>query len=87
MRMEDMCPEARERVRRIRDKLCEMAVSYKAVKPEVCQKCESPCEYGMEMLAALGMEQPPRENGSKEAFHQDRRMRKIIRGMNRRWRR
>lgn len=84
MRLEDMRPEARERVRRIRAKLCELAVGYKAVKPEACQACESPCEYGMEMLAALGMERPTRESEQKKQFHQDRRMRKIIKGINRR---
>lgn len=34
-RLEDMTTEARDRVRKIRPKLCELAVTYKAVKPEM----------------------------------------------------
>ena len=86
MRLEDMAPDVREKVRRMRPKLCELAVQYKSVKPEMCQKCASPCGYGMEMLDAMGMEKPEREAQRKETFMQDRRMRRIIKGMNRRWR-
>lgn len=86
MRLEDMTPDVREKVRKLRPKLCEMPVSYKSVKPEMCQQCASPCGYGMKMLDLLGMEKPAREDPHKESFVQDRRMRKIIKGMNRRWR-
>ena len=85
--MEDMAPDVREKVRKLRPKLCEMAVSYKSVKPEMCQQCASPCGYGMKMLDLLGMVKPERPENRKEGFYQDRRMQKIIRGMNRRWRR
>lgn len=87
MRFEEMAPEVRTKVRKLRGKLCEKAEQYKGVKPEECQACESPCGYGMQMLDVLGMEKPEQEARKKETFVQDRRMRRIIRGMNRRWRR
>ena len=77
----------REKARKLRGRLCSAAEVYKGVLPEVCQSCASACEYGMELLDILGMEKPQKENEIKRCFQQDRRMRKIIRGMNRRWRR
>lgn len=38
------------------------------------------------MLDVLGMEKPGKESQPKASFVQDRRMRRVIRGMNRRWR-
>lgn len=82
-----MAPDVREKVRKLRGKLCTLAEEYKGVRPEMCRQCESPCGYGMELFSALGMERPEKETEKKEPFTQDRRMRRIIRGMNRRWRR
>lgn len=50
--------------------------------PDRCQACESPCHYGMELLDVLGMEKPPRPENCREAYGRDRRIRRIIRGMN-----
>lgn len=41
-----MTPEAREKVRRLRGKLCSLAEEYKGVCTRVCQTCESPCVHG-----------------------------------------
>lgn len=82
-----MTLETREKVRRLQNKLCAMAVEYKGVKPQACADCESPCGYGMELLDALGMERPKGEQPEaceKVPFSHDRRMRRILRAMNRR---
>ena len=58
MRLEELDAERREKVRRLMGKLCVLAVEYKGVRPEVCVKCVSPCGYGLELTAILGMERP-----------------------------
>lgn len=55
-KLEEMTPEVREAVRRLKHKLCAEAESYKGVRPEKCQQCESPCCHGGELLKLLGME-------------------------------
>lgn len=83
-----MTPEVREKVRRLRGKLCSLAEEYKGVCPRVCQTCESPCVHGRELLQILGLkrEAPPKMADAFEKVHhsRDRIAQKIIRAMNRR---
>lgn len=80
----------RDRVRRLRGKLCSLTDQYKGVLPESCQKCESPCAPGKELLKALGMEPEARERpwDAFEPVHhaRGRLTRKVIQAMNRRQR-
>lgn len=90
MRFEDMTVEGRVTARRLREKLCELTSEYKGVKAEACVECESRCAHGRELLQALGMELEPEEKAEPifdrpVAMH-DARTRKVIRGINRRWR-
>lgn len=88
MRLEELDPQVREKVRKLRSKLCEMAVSYKAVKPEECAECESPCEPGRELLKLLGMEAPHHERISdvfETVVHsRGRKTQRVVAAMNRR---
>ena len=87
MRFEEMAPEQREQVRKLRGKLCEKAERYKGVTPEECQACESACCYGMRLLDVLGMEKPKAEAYPKEEYCMDKRLRRIVHGMNKRFKR
>lgn len=82
----DMEPEKRERVRKLQDKLCVLAVEYKGVKPEVCTACQSPCGYGMELTAILGFERPRTATAGgilrDSVAGRARKVCKIIRSMN-----
>lgn len=82
-----MTPEVRAAVRKLRTRLCAEAEGYKGVRPESCQQCQSPCCYGMQLLDMLGMPKPEKETGRRDGLCQDRKMRRIIRGINRRVRR
>lgn len=83
-----MTTDVREKVRRLRGKLCSLAEEYKGVSPQVCQRCESPCVPGREMLKALGMERKKSVMITDvfEPVHhsRDRITRKLIHGMNKR---
>lgn len=83
-----MTPEAREKVRRLRGKLCSLAEEYKGVCPRVCQTCESPCVHGRELMRILNMEreaQPKKTDVFEPVHHsRDRIAQKIIKAMNRR---
>lgn len=83
-----MTPEVRDRVRKLRGKLCSLTDQYKGVLPESCQKCESPCTPGKELLKALGMERPAgrRMTDVFELVHHSRgrKAQKVIQAMNRR---
>lgn len=78
----------REKVRKLRGKLCSLAEEYKGVCPRVCQTCESPCVHGRELLRILGMEreEKPKIKDAFELVHhsRDRITQKIIQAMNRR---
>lgn len=82
-----MTPEVREKVRKLRGRLCSLAEGYKSVCPEMCQTCEYPCEHGRELLRILGMkrEVQPKRDGVFEPVHhsRDRISQKIIKAMNR----
>lgn len=78
----------REKVRKLRGKLCSLAEEYKGVCPQVCQTCESPCMPGRDLLKILGMERerPKMIADVFEPVHHARgRMhQKVIKAMNRR---
>ena len=78
----------REKVRKLRGKLCSLAEEYKGVCPQVCQTCESTCMPGRELLKILGMERerPQMIADVFEPVHHARgRMhQKVIKAMNRR---
>lgn len=78
----------REKVRKLRGKLCSLAEEYKGVAPQVCQTCESPCMPGRDLLKILGMERerPKMIADVFEPVHHARgRMhQKVIKAMNRR---
>lgn len=78
----------RAKARTLGAKLCTAASTYKGVLPNECQKCESPCEYGMELLKVLGMEKPERKPRISDVFEpvkgtHDRNIRKVMRELNR----
>lgn len=81
-----MTVEQRQRVRKVNDKLCVKAAKYKGVDEKACANCESPCAYGVEMLAALGMDAPrrwkERDGGAGASVIPSRSTRRIMRSIN-----
>jgi hypothetical protein len=62
-------------------------VGKKEVLEHECERCQSPCGYGVELLSLLGLEAPQREHAAVFDSAQGMRhgcLRAIIRGKNRR---
>lgn len=84
-----MTPEVREKVRRMRTKLCSMAEEYKGVREKSCMQCESPCAHGRDLLKLLSIE-PPHRLTVQDVFEpvhlgRDGKSRRIIKATNRRF--
>lgn len=83
-----MTPDVRDKVRKLRGKLCSLAEEYKGVCPKMCQTCASPCVHGRELLQILNIdrEAAPKNAAVFEPVHhsRDRIAQKVIRAMNRR---
>lgn len=69
VRYEDMTVEGRMAARRLHDKLCELTAEYKGVRVEMCVNCVSRCEYGKELMEAMGMK--PGETVRRERLYTD----------------
>ena len=69
VRYEDMTVEGRMEARRLHDKLCELTAEYKGVRVEMCVNCVSRCEYGKELMEAMGMK--PEETVRNERLYTD----------------
>ena len=87
MRLEQVDEEKRARFMRIRAKMCTAATRRKGVREEVCAACESPCEYGRQMLALLGMEMPKKPARVADVFERvvhdyGSRTRKVVHSIN-----
>lgn len=67
-RLEEMTAQQRDAVRKVRSKLCTMAVDYKSVRESACANCKSPCRYGEELLHALGVK---RQTAAEEKLYHD----------------
>lgn len=87
MRAKDLAEEKLEKFMRLRKKLCTDAICRKGVREEVCEACESPCEYGRRMLELLGVEVPSKPARVADVFEHvvhgyGSRTRKVVHGIN-----
>ena len=91
MKFGEMPEDVREPVRKLRRRLCEDTLQNAGVRPEACQSCQSPCQYGRQLLRILGLpaEEPYRISDVFEPMHysRGRRTRKVIMQVNKaKWR-
>lgn len=91
MKLNDVAEEKRAQVERLRKKLCETAIRRAGIREDVCQGCESPCQYGCQLMELLGLpkpQEPARMRDVFEAVHHSRsnKAQGVVRAMNR-WRR
>lgn len=86
-RYDEMDQTQAAKVRRLEKRLCKKAVGKKEVLEHECERCQSPCGYGVQLLSLLGLEAPQREHAAVFDSAQGMRhgcLRAIIRGKNRR---
>lgn len=58
MKLNDVAEEKRAQVERLRKKLCETAIRRAGIREDVCQGCESPCQFGCQLMDLLGLPRP-----------------------------
>lgn len=92
MRLRELPEDLREPVRKLRRRLCEDTLQNAGVRPEACQSCQSPCQYGRQLLRMLGMPAEAEPARISDVFEpmthaRGRRTRKVIMQVNKsKWR-
>lgn len=62
--------------------LCSAALAGKKYHPEMCQRCESPCKPGTQLLHHLGMARTAPKETPTERNMCERRIRTLVKGYN-----
>lgn len=68
--------------KRAMKRLCSAAMAGGRFYPEMCQRCQSPCKYGTQVLRHLGIMRTAPKDTPSERNMSERRIRTLVRGYN-----
>lgn len=91
MKLKDVAEDKRKQVEKLRKKLCETAIRRAGIREDVCQGCESPFQFGCQLMDLLGLPRPKEPAHVSDVFetvHHSRsnKAQGVIKAMNK-WRR
>lgn len=69
-------------VRRAMNSLCSAAMAGKTYHPDMCQRCDSPCKHGTQLLRHLGYARTAQKETPAERNMSERRIRTLVKGYN-----